>query len=115
MPPKIDSYRFGEVVIDGQSYTRDVIVYPDRVQANWWRRDGHNLALADLEDVLRDPPAVLVIGQGAYGRMAVPEETCKQLRAAGIQLKIYHTDRACQVYNRLRDSRKVVAALHLTC
>jgi len=31
---KIDSYSFGRIVIDGQVYTSDVIIYPDRVDAS---------------------------------------------------------------------------------
>ena len=43
--PQIESYSFGEVVIDGKRYRSDVIVFPDRVKPNWWRemklvRDG---------------------------------------------------------------------------
>jgi hypothetical protein len=46
--PKIESYRFGEIVIDGQRHSEDVIIYPDRVDAKWWRKEGHSLALTDV-------------------------------------------------------------------
>jgi len=114
-PPRIESYQFGEIVIDGQRYTRDVIITPDRVQTNWWREEGHNLVMADLEDVLGEPPAVLVVGQGAHGRMVVPEETRRELEAMGIEVIVQPSDDACQSYNRLREQSVTVAALHLTC
>jgi hypothetical protein len=41
--PKIESYRFGEIVIDGRRYSNDVIIYPDRVDGKWWREEGHSL------------------------------------------------------------------------
>jgi hypothetical protein len=113
--PRIESYQFGEIVIDGQRYTRDVIITPDRVQTNWRREEGHNLVMSDLEDVLGEPPTVLVIGQGAYGRMVVPEETRRQLEAMGIEVIIEASGDACQSYNRLREGSVTVAALHLTC
>jgi hypothetical protein len=49
---RIEGYRPGRVVVDGVEHTRDVIVLPERVVTNWWRRDGHSLVIDDLEDVL---------------------------------------------------------------
>ena len=113
--PTIERYAFGEIVIDGRTYRRDVIVFPDRVFHPWWRVEGHSLAPEDLEEVLHDPPEVLVVGQGKYGRMEVPAETRRRLQEAGIRLIAQPTDAACRSYNRLRGQQKVVAALHLTC
>jgi hypothetical protein len=31
----VDSYQFGQVVINGKKYTSDVIIFPDRVKKNW--------------------------------------------------------------------------------
>ena len=69
--PRIEGYRFGRVVIDGDEQTRDVIVLPDRVLMDWWRADGHRLVLADLDDVVEELPEHLVVGTGAYGRCAL--------------------------------------------
>lgn len=113
--PKIDSYRFGAISIDGWHYGHDVIIYPDHVDANWWREAGHTLAPEDLWEVLQAPPEVLVIGQGSMGRMEVPAVTWQQLQAAGIAVIAEPTAQACETYNRLREQRRVVAALHVTC
>ncbi len=113
--PKIESYRFGEIVIDGQRYSNDVIIYPDRVDDTWWRAEGHSLASADLWEVLQSPPEVLVIGLGSAGRMDVPVETRQRLQARGIKVFAAPTASACETYNRLCEQRRVVAALHLTC
>jgi hypothetical protein len=56
--PRIEEYRFGRIVVDGEEQTRDVIVLPDRTVTNWWRAEGHELALADLDDVLEELPEV---------------------------------------------------------
>ncbi len=114
-PPQIESYRFGEVVIDGKRYQSDVLIFPDHVEPNWWREEGHNLAPADIWEVLRDPPEVLVVGLGAYGHMTVPPETRRKLEEAGVQLIALPTEQACRTYNQLSRDRTVVAALHLTC
>jgi len=114
-PPRIDSYRFGSIVIDGKQYTSDVIIYPDRVEGKWWREAGHSLVLADIPEILRNPPDVLVIGQGSVGRMDVMPKTRHQLQEAGIEVIAEMTGQACETYNHLREKRRVAAALHLTC
>jgi hypothetical protein len=112
----IDDYAFGRIVIDGRTYQSDVIVYPGRVDNGWWRVSGHELAVTDLEAVLADPPAVLVVGTGRYGRMVVLPETEQALADRGVALVAQPTAAACQTYNeRLSAGERVVAALHLTC
>jgi hypothetical protein len=113
--PKIENYKFGEIVIDGRRYSSDVIVYPDRIDSQWWRKEGHSLEPADVPEVLQAPPEVLVIGQGNPGRMDVPAETRRKLEETGIEVIVEPTTQACDTYNRLRGKRRVVAALHLTC
>jgi hypothetical protein len=114
-PPRIDNYRFGRVVIDGQAYTKDVIILPDRVVDGWWRREGHRLHPDDLETVFDACPQVLVVGEGAYGRLRVPSETRQALQAAGIRLISERTRDACRAYNELCSEQPAAAALHLTC
>ena len=113
--PQIESYRFGRIVIDGRSHSRDVIILPDKALGEWWREEGHVLRPADLEAVFEAAPEALIVGQGAYGRMRVPAETQQALQAAGIELITQPTKKACQTYNAMRDERIVAAALHLTC
>ena len=123
--PEIQSYRFGCIVIDGVTFTKDLIILPDRVIENWWRQEGHALHPGDLAEIvdLSAPavasseiqPQVLIVGQGAYGRMRVTPETQHALQAAGTLLIAQPTEEACQTYNRLRERQTVVAALHLTC
>jgi len=113
--PQIQDYGFGHIVIDGQSYSSDVIVYPDRVDGSWWRQEGHRLVPEDLPEVLSDPPEVLVVGQGSPGLMVVPPATRQRFEEAGITLIAEPTARACETYNRLRQEKRAVAALHLTC
>jgi len=113
--PRIDSYRFGEIIIDGRRYSRDVIIYPDHVEGGWWREEGHSVARSDLREVLETHPAVLVIGQENPGRMQVPDDTRRELEEDGIELIVQPTSEAVSTYNRLCNVRRVVAALHLTC
>jgi hypothetical protein len=111
----IDSYDFGEIVIDGKRYTSDVIIYPDRVKDQWWRKEGHQLCVEDLEESLAINPDVIVVGTGDPGVMRVLPETDKLINSKGIKLIVQPTRNACQTYNQLSSTQNVVALLHLTC
>jgi hypothetical protein len=112
---KTDSYNFGRIIIDGKSYDKDLIIFPSRIEAGWWRKEGHRLHMSDLREVLEAKPDVLVIGTGYYGEMFIPDETRKHVESEGIELIGQNTAEACKTFNHLTESRKAVAALHLTC
>jgi hypothetical protein len=112
---KIEHYSFGNITIDGQSYTSDLIIYPGRVDASWWRKEGHNLQVEDLKDILNAKPDVLIIGTGSFGVMRVPKETTAYLESSGIKVHAMRTSKAVGLFNELQKDATVVAALHLTC
>jgi hypothetical protein len=111
----IDNYKFGEITIAGKTYQTDVIVYPDHIDAQWWRQQGHNLVLDDIKRVIDTNPEVIVIGTGDPGLMQVEKTTLDQLKRLGITAIILPTKRAYREFNRLLNTKKVVACLHLTC
>ncbi len=112
--PVIDGYDFGRVTVDGRAETRDVIVLPERVVHDWWRKDGHGLVLEDLDAVLDELPARLVVGTGAYGRLRPDPATIEALRGRGIDVEVLPTAEAVDRYAEL-DPQTTAAALHLTC
>jgi len=112
---KVDSYSFGQIVIDGKSYTEDVIIFPDRVKSNWWRRSGHEVCGEDLREVLEEKPETLIIGTGGYGAVKVLPETEERLQAEGIRLVAEKSGEAVNTFNELVKTKKVAAGLHLTC
>jgi len=112
----IDSYQFGEIVIDGVEYHSDVVILPDSVKPNWRRKQGHLLSPEDLEIVFTAKPSILVVGCGASGYMKVPEQTRQTLQEHNIQLESLDTHKAVQRFNELSQAGiNVAAALHLTC
>ena len=112
---KIESYRFGKIIIAGKTYQKDIIIFPDRVHSNWWREQGHSLSMKDLEDVIAAQPKTLIVGTGTFGRMQIPADTLTQIEEAGIKMIAHKTEKACQVYNQCQEKGDVIAALHLTC
>ena len=111
----IDSYQFGQIVINGKMYTSDVIIFPDRVTDNWWKKRGHQLCLKDVAEVIAENPEVLVVGTGKYGLMKVLPEVKPAVEAQGIKLVVEVTDKAWHTYNQFCHSQRTVAALHIGC
>lgn len=112
---RIDSYSFGKIVIDGTTYRSDVIIYPDRVDAPWWRKQGHLLQIEDLAEVLEARPEILVIGTGYSGIMRVPHELLRLIEGKGIMVRAERTSKAAEVYNEREPGKIAIAALHITC
>ncbi|MEE8402920.1 MAG: MTH938/NDUFAF3 family protein [Candidatus Hydrothermarchaeaceae archaeon] len=109
----IESYDFGRIVIDGRTYTRDVLIFPDRVLGSWWRKEGHSLSVEDLKEVLEFGPKTLVIGTGRSGPLKVKDETRERLESEGIEVIVESTGKACDVLNSLGPN--AAGAFHLTC
>jgi hypothetical protein len=114
--PQIESYEFGRMVIDGRTYTQDLIILPERIVDGWWRQEGHVLHAADLEEVLKAGPDLLIVGQGANGRMQVAADAKEALREGGIDFSAMPTPQAVQRFNGAApEDQAVAAAFHLTC
>ena len=112
---KIESFSFGNIIIDGKKYISDIIIFPDNIQSSWWRREGHFLQDVDLKEVLKRKPEKLIIGTGYYGYMKVDRALKKKLFDLGIEVFIEKTSKAVVLYNSVNKEKNVVAALHLTC
>lgn len=111
----IDSYTFGIIVVNGKKYHSDIIIYPNKVDDNWWREEGHLLIPRDLEKVVEAKPELLIVGTGKWGMMRVPPLTQQWIKSREILLRIELTQNACKIYNQVFQSQKTVAAFHLTC
>jgi hypothetical protein len=111
----IDRYEFGFIVIDGQTFKSDVLIWPGRIKSDWWRRESHFLQLEDVAEALAVDPQVLVVGRGEPGKMQVDPELAAYLQDRGVELLASPTREACRVINELSGKRRLAAALHLTC
>jgi hypothetical protein len=112
---QIDDYSFGKIIIDGKTYTSDLIIYRDKVDSAWWRQEGHVLQKADLKDILAAKPDILIVGTGNMGVMKVPESTLQFLESHHITVHVEKTGRAIELYNSQPAGKKVIGAFHLTC
>lgn len=111
----IDRYEFGVIVIDGQTFKNDVLIWPGQIKSDWWRKVSHFLQLDDVAPALSANPQVLVVGMGEPGRMEVDPALAAYLKDRGVELMAHSTREACRVINDLSGRRRLAAALHLTC
>ena len=111
----IENCHFGEITISGISYSKDLIIFPDKIYDHWWRSKGHFLSIKDLGIVIHYKPDILFIGTGMYGLMKTDKNIIHQLKETGIKrINIGKTKIMCEHYNNEKSLKKV-AALHLTC
>ena len=111
----IENYSFGQIIIDKKIYNSDLIIFKDRINDSWWRKEGHNLCIDDIKEIIDKKPNTLIIGTGCYGLMKVPEELIKYLKSNNIEVIIKKTKDACDEYNTLHQKKNIIAAFHLTC
>jgi len=111
----IDSYDFGTIVVNGRKFTSDLIISKKGINPSWWRKKGQELSKEDIEEVLIDPPEILIIGTGYSGVLNVPKNVENYISSKGIEVIVKRTEEACKEYNKLCEKHDVIAALHLTC
>ena len=111
----INSYSFGSIVIDGNKFSKDLIIFPEKINSSWRRKIGHLLLEDDIVEILDYKPELLIIGTGVSGLMKVDDKVKDKLKALGIEFVIKKTSEAVNEYNRIYKDKKAVCALHLTC
>ena len=111
----IDEYKFGSFVINGRVYVDDIKIIDKKVKY-WQNRDGHDLRLEDIKEILAARPEFLVIGCGASGLLKVSDEIRELLARNRVKVFVDKNPKACEVFNRaLLENRKVAAIFHGTC
>ena len=112
----IESYKFGQIIINGKKYNSDLIIFKDHIYDSWWRKEGHNLCIDDIKEIINKKPDILIVGTGYFGLMKVPKELIEHIKSSGIkQVIVKKTGDACNEYNKLCKKKNIVAAFHLTC
>ncbi len=111
----IESYKFGEMTVDGQNYSADLILLPGRTISSWWRQEGHKLSCEDLQGLFDEEISALVIGTGFHGQMKILQDVRLAAEAKGIRVYAEKTARAVEIFNQLSEHERTAGAFHLTC
>ncbi len=115
--PKINSYQFGEMIINDKPVTSDLIILcSGSLIDNWRRRQGHFLELNDIPMIQEACPDLFVIGTGISGQMRIDANLIEHFSQENVTLHIHPTVKAVKIFNQLRLLNKHLAAcFHLTC
>ena len=113
----IESYSFGSIVIDGNRYTSDLLIFPNgEVVDSWRRKQGHRLSLDDIQSLIESEPEIIIAGTGANGLMEPDNILEKHLLEKGIEFLKASSREATDLYNKLNSQKRAVGAcFHLTC
>ena len=112
----IESFSFGNIVVDGITYQHDIKIIHDHVVPQWWRKSGHRVDVEDVADLLAINPKILILGKGLPGFMSSSKDLQYFLASQGIRLIEQKTSRAIRTYNQiLREGHDVAAGFHLGC
>jgi len=104
------------MVIDGTSYTKDVIIFPDgSILSPWWRKQGHILSVTDMMELIAARPEIIICGTGTMGVMRPTTELKEYLTAGNIQFFAQRSSKAVEMYNQMSGNSKVGGCFHLTC
>ncbi len=113
---RIDRCGFGTLVIDGRTYTDDLIILPHgEVRKPWRRKRGHGLTMDDLRGLIDADPEVIVMGTGMSGGVKPDKTLESDLGKRGIEFVATSNEEAIRTFNTLKRSKKVGAGFHLTC
>jgi len=114
--PRIEKCSFGILVIDGKTYSDDLIILPDgKILKPWRRKRGHQLTMDDLSDLVDSSPELIVAGTGISGNMKPDPNLVKDLSRLAIGLIAEPNNKAIEVFNNMGPEKRVGACFHLTC
>ena len=112
----ITDFSFGKIVVNGKAYSDDIKIVRGQVIPEWWRKSGHRVDVEDIADILESGPDIVIIGKGSPGLMKTSTHLRESLEANNIVLIEKKTSKAIEVFNKLfQESRKVAAGFHITC
>lgn len=109
----IHAYTRQSVSVNGQTYTRSILVPPSGDMIDWPVQSLADLTEAHFLQIAQTQPEVVIFGTGATLRFPSPS-VLRPLMAARIGIETMDTAAACRTYNVLvAEGRRVMAALLL--
>ncbi len=112
----IDFYHFGNIVVNGKKYSKDLWLDLDEKIHFWWRSSSHVIEKKDLIDALKEKPEIVVIGTGEAGVAEVYPDALNYLKEKKVKFFIEPTGEAIKIYNQFKEkNKKVIGLFHLTC
>ena len=119
---KINSTKFGSIIIDGQVYSHDIYILPNgkiekRNKEYSPRIEGHrSLGLKEMEYLLFQKPDIIFIGMGQSGVLPLQEEAQQLLNISHCEVIKDLTPNLLIQFNQVfGKDKKICAIFHITC
>jgi len=104
-------YGPGRIIIGGRTYTRGLLVSPERIDTDWGPESAADFSPEHFEALLAPEPQIILVGTGKQQIFPAPA-TYLAVRRRGIGVDVMDTGAACRTYNILvSEGRKVAAGL----
>lgn len=113
---KIDGYRFGNITIDGNEYSDDlIIVNGSDLIIPWIREKGHLCQKKDIERYLDGSIKKIIFGRGYFLVMKIDDDLRNYLHESGIEFVEIGSKKAVELYNNTENKNGLLFCIHLTC
>ena len=117
---KVDSFRFGLIVIDGKKYVRDVLVFPDgtmrKRKGGFWKFGSHTIKREEIDQLVKADPEEIIVGTGTSAKARLTPDTESWANEAKLNLVVLSSQEAVERFNRLvQEGKRVAALIHITC
>lgn len=110
---QIQSISPGKISVNGEVYTRSLIISPDKLITNWKPTSVESLTDDDLLLLLELKPEIILLGTGEKS-IIPPAKKLACLLEKNFHVECMNTAAACRTYTILiAEGRKVVAGLIL--
>jgi hypothetical protein len=120
MLPRIEKAKFGSIIIDGITYTSDVIIRPDGQVKKRKKKlskaiygTSHTISLEEARHIYKEEAPLIIIGSGKFDRVRLSEEAEAYFKSKGCKVKISPTAKAVQMWNETVGP--VIGLFHITC
>jgi hypothetical protein len=117
---RVEKFNFGSIVIEGKKYGYDVLMFPDgsvkRRKGGFWKFGSHAIKKAEIEELLKAGPQVVVIGTGTRSKAKLASDAELMPKEAKIELLALPSREAVEKLNLLaQEGKRVSALVHITC
>ncbi|MGC8927243.1 MAG: MTH938/NDUFAF3 family protein [Myxococcota bacterium] len=113
---KIHEYRFGNINIDGNDYSDDLIISQgNNLIIPWIRERGHLCQKRDIERYLDGSINKIIFGRGYFLVMKIDDDLKNYLLQNGIEFVEAGSKKAVELFNKIEDKSSLLFCIHLTC
>ncbi len=117
--PKIRNTSWGNVEVESFGAFKDVKLWPGGAREWNWNETGTShkpgVQTSDLRELVENGARYIVIGNGRFRRLGVPQETLDWLEEQHVRSRVLETTKAIEKYNSVCASEPVGALIHSTC